>query len=881
MADDKEYVLCGGTFLVLLLRTRKQRVAARRNAEGIRDGLSEHEVFEALIKIAFPNFVAPAGNSFKTYTSNYKKCRLSSNEYLPFENVELVDNFDNLVRENYLEALARMSNFIKTYLADEDLGNWLVKALLEVIESDTSINDELFYIEGSNQPYDKKHLLLVEEVDLPSFLLGIWHFIVKNRPDNSVGAATYELWHQRPENSGAKHEFISDIGRNKSRKINVSLASYVQETAYEEVDEDEVSGKIPDGMVALLDPDGIAPELTGDPSSCLLVSKELLGEEGEFGEYLDNVSDKYGQMKTLLYNDAPRKFYDFYVCNNIAQKEYIKRYTYKTKIISDATADTLKECSNFILISGTGGLGKSMMMRHLLLDSVERYEEDGQIPIFIPLKDYSDSYEELIEYVYEKFECLCSYDNTENFEGYLEEGKFLLLLDGLDEIKSDYRKKFEHDLEIFADKYTDNMFVISSRPTGSFISLHRFTVLDLCPFTKAQALELIDKLNFRPDEPAIKRQFMEELEHKLFITHREFTENPLLLTIMLMTYEQFADIPSKMHVFYREAYVAMSQKHDASKGAFKRALKTGLTADQFADYLAEFCARTYRDEKYEFTDILFDKYFNLMHEKAKGPATVTASDFREDLIKNMCLMYYESGKYHFTHRSFQEYFCALYFSKQKDKNLSAIGKVFEHKRSRFSTDKAFDMLYDMIPDKVDEYVFEPFLEELFDECAEKEGYRTFLKKMYPVLYYDKGEAGDDSVNEPESFLYNFIIQKENIAAYLSSEDFPDDDEFVTSEWAYLDERYNDPDIDTDSLIERGEIPYNYKYEFGDPDIVGWNYEIDVETIFASPRRYESVIELLESEEFPLKQEYNEVREYLERLKDKKVTPGDDLFDLFQ
>ena len=97
----------------------------------------------------------------------------------------------------------------------------------------------------------------------------------------------------------------------------------------------------------------------------------------------------------------------------------------------------------------------------------------------------------------------------------------------------------------------------------------------------------------------------------MFITHREFTENPLLLTIMLMTYEQFADIPSKMHVFYREAYVAMSQKHDASKGAFKRALKTGLTADQFADYMAEFCARTYRDEKYEFTDILFDKYFNL------------------------------------------------------------------------------------------------------------------------------------------------------------------------------------------------------------------------------------------------------------------------------
>lgn len=629
-------------------------------------------------------------------------------------------------------------------------------------------------------------------------------------------------------------------------------------------------------------PDGIAPEITGDPmDSLVMIPRNLLVDDREFAEYLDNAEAKYGRIKTLLYSDAPRKFYDFYVCNNIAQKIYVKKYTYRTKVIAEATAETLKECSNFILISGTGGLGKSMMMRHLLLDSIKTYKNGDQLPVFIPLKDYSDSYETLSDYVYEKFESLCGDGDEDKYDELLSNGRFLLLFDGLDEIKSDYRKKFEHDLEIFADKFDDNMFVISSRPTGSFIAFHRFTVLDLCPFTKNQAVELIDKLDFRPDEPNIKRQFMEELQTKLFITHREFTENPLLLTIMLMTYEQFADIPSKMHVFYREAYVAMSQKHDASKGAFKRALKTGLTADQFADYLAEFCARTYRDEKFEFTDILFDKYFNEMHEKQKGPSGVTASDFRDDLVENMCLMYYESGKYHFTHRSFQEYFCAWYFSKQKDKNLEPIGKFFENKRYRQATDKTFSMLYDMIPDKIDEYIFEPFLEALFKECEEGEGYRTFLRKMYPVLYYDRGEAGDESENEPESFLYDFIIKKENICAYFTGAELPDDEEFLTKEWVYLDEEYQDPDIDTDSLIEVGEIPFEYKCEYGDPDVVGWNYEMDVDHIFSHPRAYEGLIELLENPTFPLKDEYDRVREYLEILRSKKETPGDDLFDLFQ
>lgn len=876
MADDEKYTLCGGTFLTLLLQARKTRTAARKNAMGESDGLSDSKLFAELIRVFMPNFEVPAGRSFVTFTSDYKACKLSANDTLPFDRKSLIDKFSEDMEEDYLSVLRRMCEFTSAFLDEQNMGKWLVCAILETISKDDSITNEPFYVDSIQQRYTKEKLLDVSGVELQPFLLGIWHFILVHRPDNSVGKRTVGKWLDQGGTARSKKKFISPVGSAWKNDVKVEMVS--PET-FDEEEEEKDPYVVPSNMDALLLPGGIAPELTEEPP-WILVPHGILPSIRSFSDYLENAHDKYSQMKTLLYNDAPREFYDFYVCNDINQKIYEKKNSYSIRSIHNASVKSLRECSNFVLISGTGGLGKSMMMRHLLLDAIDDYDESGILPIFIPLKDFDGTYRNLVEYIYEKYEGLGGKGNMKEFSELLEDGNCLLLFDGLDEIKSDYRKAFEQQLDKFADKFTENMFVISSRPIGTFISLHRFTVLDLCPFTKEQALELIDKLDFRPDEPIIKKRFREELDNSLYLTHREFTQNPLLLTIMLMTYEQFAEIPSKMHIFYREAYVALSQKHDASKGAYKRILKTGLSADRFAEYFAEFCARSYRDEKFEFTEVQFDKYFGDLRERQKGTEFITATDFRDDLVENMCLMFYEGGKYHFTHRSFQEYFCALYFSKQKDKNLGYIGDFFENMRTRHYTDKTFNMLYDMIPEKVEEYIFEPFLKKLFEECDEEDGYWTFLQRMYPTLYYEKGETNGSSFNEPDSFLYDFIIHVQRIKSYLVDDDMPQDERFLTNEWVYLDEDYHDPDYDTDGLIDLDEVPWRYKDEYGDPDVVGWNYELDIAKVLDDPISNRDVIELLDSSDFPIKEEFLAAREYMQELIDKGETVGDDLFDKF-
>lgn len=597
-----------------------------------------------------------------------------------------------------------------------------------------------------------------------------------------------------------------------------------------------------------------------------------------FKKYIQSAKDKYSSIKTLLYNDQPKPFYDFYVCNDIERRipEHGRFGTsYRLSTIGNVTVDSLSKCSRFVILAGTGGLGKSMMMRHLLLNAVENYEEIFMVPVFIPLKDFDEMFDTLFEYAYSKITSLCNEITEEQFEDALNKGKCLLLFDGLDEVGSASAKRFERDLESFTDMYPNNFFVISSRPYQSFVSYSRFTVLQLKPFSKKQALKLIDNLEFRTDEPIIKEKFRNELEDNLHRTHRAFIENPLLLTIMLLTFEQYAEVPSKMHVFYREAFGALAVKHDASKGAYKRTLKTGLSADRFADYFAEICSRSYHDEKFELTEEEFSKYYYLLKEREKtGDNTTTASDYLYDLCSNMCLMYFESGKYHFTHRSFQEYFCALYFSKQKDKTLESIGNFFENRRSRMFGDKTFNMLYDMIPDKVEEYIFLPFLTDLYKECDQVEGYWTFLEKMYPILRYEKGETDEYVSNSSESYLFDFIQQINDLWS-VKCENFPHYDSLVTNEYVYV----IDED-ESETLVNADDVDLDYKYEYGDPDVVGWVYEIDVEEVRGNPSKYSELIKCLDDDGFDAKKSYVQMREYLYELQSKQKPTGDSLFDLF-
>lgn len=220
--------LCGGTFFTLVLQALRQRMNAREHYDGDSDGLSDPEVLVGLIRVINPAYTDPGKEKLKTIANNFKQGGNSRSVYFPFHDDQVINAFDQTVRVNYQTALNGMIGFVNDFL---DMGEPvhkdvnLVRAVVDLIQQDQTIEatDE-FYVGPNGEKKKKAALGDLKEVCLPSFLLGVWHYVVVNRKDNNIGKKTYEIW--CPSAGGGQRKYTAHMGEG----ILDSLTTYTVDT---------------------------------------------------------------------------------------------------------------------------------------------------------------------------------------------------------------------------------------------------------------------------------------------------------------------------------------------------------------------------------------------------------------------------------------------------------------------------------------------------------------------------------------------------------------------------------------------------------------------------------------------------------------------------
>ena len=224
--------LCGGTFMTLVIQALLQRKKAREHYKGESDKLNDPDVLVGLITVINPDYEDPGKAVLKTKANDYKSCKLSKGQYLPFGDKLAIEVFDQRVQTDYLAARNDMCIFVDSFIEtgtklQKDVR--LVKALIDLIEQDKSIDDSVEFMVGENgDAVRKDQLRNLKRVCLPSFLLGIWHFIVINRKNNKVGQLTYDTW--CPENGGGTREYKGTMGDSISTEFDVYTLEPEDET---------------------------------------------------------------------------------------------------------------------------------------------------------------------------------------------------------------------------------------------------------------------------------------------------------------------------------------------------------------------------------------------------------------------------------------------------------------------------------------------------------------------------------------------------------------------------------------------------------------------------------------------------------------------------
>jgi len=226
MSEINKSILCGGTFFTLLLQAQRPQ---KPKEYGRKSDFTEADVMEALVHLVDENFNIENRESFTTAVSEYQSCKTDGGKRIPLKSVPIVQAFKFRFANNYPDLTKEMNEIINGYVhTDTKRRIWLVKQLMELVETDNSIqpNDELhIHIDGGAV---KKAMLCNEQkIYLTSFLLGVWHFIVVNRPKNKIGKATYDSWHEEPETTNTKPVFISKIG--ESIKFEISLRTFTEQ----------------------------------------------------------------------------------------------------------------------------------------------------------------------------------------------------------------------------------------------------------------------------------------------------------------------------------------------------------------------------------------------------------------------------------------------------------------------------------------------------------------------------------------------------------------------------------------------------------------------------------------------------------------------------
>ena len=317
-----------------------------------------------------------------------------------------------------------------------------------------------------------------------------------------------------------------------------------------------------------------------------------------------------------------------------------------------------------LMVLGKPGAGKTTFLKYIAIQCIRGQFQVNLVPIFINLKDFAETPNQpnVLKFIKELF-VNCGVKEAETAE-LIEQGKSLILLDGLDEVREKDSRRVIKQIRDFSDRHHTNRFIITCRIAAQEYTFEKFTEVEIADFNDEQ-IHTFAQNWFQLKDPVKAERFIEKLKNKDNEPIKELATNPLLLTLLCLVFEETANFPQNRSELYQEGIEVLLKKWDAKRNIERDQVYKNLSLLRKEDLLCHIALTTFKQGDYFFKQKDVERYIadyicNLLDAKTDP---LELQQYSEAVLKSLeaqhgLMVERAKGIYSFSHLTFQEYFTA-------------------------------------------------------------------------------------------------------------------------------------------------------------------------------------------------------------------------------
>ncbi|MEH2048311.1 NACHT domain-containing protein [Nostoc sp.] len=317
-----------------------------------------------------------------------------------------------------------------------------------------------------------------------------------------------------------------------------------------------------------------------------------------------------------------------------------------------------------LMVLGKPGAGKTTFLKYLAMQCIEGRYQANRVPLFITLKDFAEASKkpDILKFIVQLLSNCGITHTSAAVEKLLKQGKALVLLDGLDEVREEDTKRVLRQIREFSDFFHTNQFVITCRIAAKEYTYQSFTEVEMADFDEKQ-IAIFAQNWFQLTDSVKSQRFIQKLKENKPI--QELASSPLLLTLLCLVFGDSGDFPANRSELYQEGLDVLLKKWDAKRNIEREQVYKNLSLQRKEDLLSLIGLTTFEQKDYFFkqktAEVYIADFIRNLRNADIDPEVLKLDS--EAILKSIeaqhgLLVERAKGIYSFSHLTFHEYFAA-------------------------------------------------------------------------------------------------------------------------------------------------------------------------------------------------------------------------------